>query len=84
MQHLPPLWALPKDTACHLRMLFIVYLEAALHDLQQMLPQRTLIHTDLPLNIVYTDDMDFVNYIRVFLNQVERIVPTCLRQRGSL
>ena len=49
-----------------------------------MLPQRTLIHTDLPLNIVYTNDMDFVNYIRVFLNQVERIVPTCLRQRGSL
>ena len=76
-----PLLALPKETACHLRMLFVVYLEAALHDLRQMLPQHPLIHTDLPLDIVYTHDMDFVSYICVFLNQVEKIVPTSLRPR---
>ena len=39
--------------------LFIVYLEAALRDQRQMLPQRPQMDIDLPLDIAYADDVDF-------------------------
>ena len=60
--------------------LFIVYLEAALRELRQMFPERLRIDVDQPLNIAYADDVDFVSHSRAFLDQVESIVPTCLRQ----
>ena len=58
--------------------LFIVYLEAALRDIRQMIPQCPLIDVDLPLDIAYADDVDFVSHSRTFLDQMERI-PTCLK-----
>ena len=49
---------------------------------------------DMPLDIAYTDDVDFVSHSHAFLNQVERTVLTYLihwallstrvRQRGRL
>ena len=59
--------------------LFIVYLEAALRHLRLMLPQHPQTDIDLPLDIAYADDVDFVSHSLVFLNQVESIAPTCLR-----
>ena len=59
--------------------LFIVYLEAALRDIRQMIPQRPLKDVDLPLDIAYADDVDFVSHNRTFLDQMERIIPTCLK-----
>ena len=59
--------------------LFIVYLEAALHNLRQMLPQRPQTDINLSLDIAYADDVVFVSHSRTFLDQVESIAPTCLR-----
>ena len=59
--------------------LFIVYLETALRDLRLMLPQRPQTDIDLPLDIAYADDVNFVSHSHAFLNQVESIAPTCLR-----
>ena len=59
--------------------LFIVYLEAALRDLRLMLPQRPQTDINLPLDIAYADDVDFVSHSRTFLNQAESIAPTCFR-----
>jgi len=59
--------------------LFIVYLEAALRDLRLMLPQRPQTDINLPLDIAYADDVDFVSHSRAFLSQVRSIAPSCLR-----
>ena len=45
-----------------------------------MLPEQPRIDVDLPLDIAYADDVDFVSHGHAFLDQVESIVPTCLRQ----
>ena len=59
--------------------LFVMYLESALCDIQQMIPQHPLTDVDLPLDIAYVDEVDFVSHSRTFLDQMERIIPTCLR-----
>ena len=42
-------------------------------------PSNRHIYIDLSLDIAYADDVDFVSHSRTFLDQMERIIPTCLR-----
>ena len=44
-----------------------------------MLPQRPQTDINLPLDIAYADDVDFVSHSRAFLSQVGSIAPSCLR-----
>ena len=44
-----------------------------------MLPQCPQTDIDLPLDIAYADDVEFVSQSRPFLKQVESIAPTCQR-----
>ena len=60
--------------------LFTVYLEAALRDLRSRLPTRPLADANLPLDVEYADDTDFISTSRLFLDDIERIAPTCLAE----
>ena len=60
--------------------LFTVYLEAALRDLRSRLPPRPPADDRLPLDVEYADDIDFISYSRPYLNDIERIVPSCLAE----
>ena len=61
--------------------LFIVYLEAALRDLNRSrLPTRPPEDATLPLDVEYADDTDFISTSRPFLNDIERIAPPCLAE----
>ena len=61
-------------------MLFTVYLEAALRDLRSRLPTRPLADANLPLDVEYADDTDFISTSRLFLDDIERIAPACLAE----
>ena len=61
-------------------MLFTVYLEAALRDLRSRLPPRPPADARLPLDVEYTDDIDFISFSRPYLNEIERIAPACLAE----
>ena len=54
--------------------LFTVYLEAALRDLRSRLPTRPQTDANLPLDVEYADDTDFIRTSRLFLDVIERIV----------
>ena len=58
-------------------MLFTVYLEAALRDLRSRLPTRLLAGANLPLDVEYAYDTDFISTSRLFLDDIERIAPAC-------
>ena len=58
--------------------LFTIYLEAALRDLRQELPSRPAVDNDLPLDIAYADDVDFVSRDETFLSEVEQQAPAVL------
>ena len=60
--------------------LFTVYLEAALRDLRSRLPTRPLADANLPLDVEYADDTDFISTSRLFLDDIERIAPACLAE----
>ena len=60
--------------------LFTVYLEAALRDLRSRLPVRRLADSNLPLDVEYADDTDFISTSRLFLDDIERIAPACLAE----
>ena len=60
--------------------LFTVYLEAALRDLRSRLPTRPLADANLPLDVEYADDTDFISTSRPFLDDIERIAPACLAE----
>ena len=60
--------------------LFTVYLEAALRDLRSHLPTRPLADANLPLDVEYADDTDFISTSRLFLDDIERIAPACLAE----
>ena len=60
--------------------LFTVYLEASLLDLQSRLPPRPHADARLPLDVEYADDIDFISYSRPYLNEIERIAPDCLAE----
>ena len=55
-----------------------VYLEAALRDLRSRLPTRPQTDANLPLDVEYADDTDFISTSRLFLDDIERIAPACL------
>ena len=61
-------------------MLFTVYLEAALRDLRSRLPTRPLADANLPLDVEYADDTDFISTSCLFLDDIERIAPACLAE----
>ena len=60
--------------------LFTVYLEAALRDLRSRLPTRPQTDANLPLDVEYADDTDFISTSRLFLDDIERIAPACLAE----
>ena len=60
--------------------LFTVYLEAALRDLRSRLPVRPLAESNLPLDVEYADDTDFISTSRLFPDDIERIAPACLAE----
>ena len=60
--------------------LFTVYLEAALRDLRSRLPTRPQTNANLPLDVEYADDTDFISTSRLFLDDIERIAPACLAE----
>ena len=60
--------------------LFTVYLEAALRDLRSCLPTRPQTDANLPLDVEYADDTDFISTSRLFLDDIERIAPACLAE----
>ena len=60
--------------------LFTVYLEAALRDLRSRLPTRPQTDANLPLDVEYADDTDFISTSRLFLDDIERIAPPCLAE----
>ena len=60
--------------------LFVIYLEAALRDLRNNLPQRPREDINMPQYIAYADDVDFISNSNVFLNEVQRLAPSCLLQ----
>ena len=60
--------------------LFTVYLEAALRDLRSHLPTRPQTDANLPLDVEYADDTDFISTSRLFLDDIERIAPACLAE----
>ena len=60
--------------------LFTVYLEAALRDLRSHLPTRPQTDANLPLDVEYADDTDFISSSRLFLDDIERIAPACLAE----
>ena len=60
--------------------LFTVYLEAALRDLRSRLPTRPQTDANLPLDVEYADDTDFISTSRLFLDDIERITPACLAE----
>ncbi len=62
--------------------LFTVYLEAGMRFLRSRLPTRPLIDANLPLDVEYADDTDFISTSRLFLDDIERIAPTCLAERS--
>ena len=49
--------------------LFTVYLDAALRDLRSRLLMRPLTDANLPLDVEYADDTDFISIFRLFLNE---------------
>ena len=49
--------------------LFIVYLDAALRDLRSRLLMRPLTDANLPLDVEYADDTDFISIFRLFLDE---------------
>ena len=57
--------------------LFTVYLEAALRDLWSRLLTLPLADANLPLDVEYADDTDFICSSRLFLDVIERISPSC-------
>ena len=61
-------------------MLFTVYLEAALRDLRSHIPTRPLADANLPLDVEYADDTDFISTSRLFLDDIKRIAPACLAE----
>ena len=61
-------------------MLFTVYLEATLRDLRSRLPTRLQTDANLPLDVEYADDTDFISTSRLFLDDIERIAPGCLAE----
>ena len=60
--------------------LFTVYLEAALRDLRSRIPTRPLADANLPLDVEYADDTDFISTSRLFLDDIESIAPACLAE----
>ena len=62
--------------------LFTVYLDAALRVIRSRLPTRPLIDANLPLDVEYADDADFISTSRLFLDDIERIAPTCVAERS--
>ena len=60
--------------------LFTVYLEVALRDLRSRLPTRPIADSNLPLDVEYADDTDFISTSRLFLDDIERIAPACLAE----
>ena len=60
--------------------LFTVYVEAALRNLRSRLPTRPLADANLPLDVEYADDTDFISTSRLFLDDIERIAPACLAE----
>ena len=48
--------------------LFVIYLDAALRDLRNNLPQRPREDINMPHYIAYADDVDFISNSKVFLN----------------
>ena len=60
--------------------LFTIYLEAALRDLRSRLPTRPQTDANLPLDVEYADDTDFISTSRLFLDDIERIAPGCLAE----
>ena len=60
--------------------LLVIYLEAALRDLRHHLPQRPREDFNMPHYIAYADDVDFISNRNVFLNEIQRIAPSCLLQ----
>ena len=65
---------------CLSPVLFTVYLEAALRDLRSRLPTRPQTDANLPLDVEYADDTDFISTSRLFLDDIERIAPACLAE----
>lgn len=61
-------------------MLSIVHFEAAPRSLRSKLPPQPATDIDLPLDIHYGDDTDFVSHSRDFLNQIDTIVPHSLAE----
>ena len=60
--------------------LFTLYLEAALRDLRSRLRTRPLVDANVPLDVEYADDTDFISTSRLFLDDIERIAPACLAE----
>ena len=56
-----------------LPVLFILYLQAALRDLRDNLPQRPPEDTDMPNYTAYADDVDVISNASQFLDDVQRI-----------
>ena len=44
-----------------------------------MIPQCPQTDRNLPLDIAFADDVDFVSHSCTFLYQMKKIIPTCLR-----
>ena len=61
-------------------MLFTVYLEAALRDIRSLPPVGPLSDSNLPLDVEHADDTDFISTSRLFLDDIERIAPSCLAE----
>lgn len=58
-----------KSLSCNglSRILFTVYLEAAMRSLRSWLPRQPAINAGLPFYVEYADDIDVVNFSRDFL-----------------
>ena len=56
----------------------MIYLEAALNDLRDNLPQRPRENTEMPYYMAHADDVDFVSNASQILDEVQRIAPGCL------
>ena len=61
-----------------LSLIYVIYLEVALHDLKDNLPQRPRENTEIPYYKVHAD---FISNASQILDEVQRIAPGCLSKR---
>ena len=55
--------------------LFSVYLEKALRDVRAAAPHRPVADGGLPHEALYADDSDFLSTDKMFLEQLEKLIP---------